>query len=113
MNTPCSQSKASLTRGMVLALRPPNRKAEMGTPCGFCQLGSITGHWAAGAVKREFGCAALRPASGLHSLPSQSIAWAGAGTPISSHQTSPSSVRATFVKMLLRVKVSIALGLDW
>ena len=61
MNTPCSQSKASLTSGMVLARRPPNRKAEIGTPAGFCQSGSMTGHCSAGAVKRELGWAALRP----------------------------------------------------
>jgi hypothetical protein len=32
-----------------------------GTPSGFCQSGSMTGHWEAGAVKRELGCAPLRP----------------------------------------------------
>ena len=72
----------------------------------------MTGHWAAGAVKRELGWAALRPQSGVHSFPSQSMALAGAGTPMSSHQTSPSGVRATLVKMVLRVTVAMALGFD-
>src|SRR2546421_5519484 len=111
MNTPCSQSNASLTSGMVLGRRPPNRIADNGTPSGFCHSGSITGHCAAGAVKREFGCAPLRPESGVHSLPYQSMPLAGGGTPIPSHQTSPCDVKRTFVKMLLREKVPNALGL--
>src|SRR6266436_8334466 len=111
-NTPCSQSNASLTKGIVLGRRPPNRIAESGTPSGFCQSGSMTGHCAAGAVKREFACAPLRPLSGVQSLPSQSIPLAGAGTPISSHQMSPSGVSTTLVKMLLRAKVATALGFD-
>ena len=35
MNTPCSQSKASHTRGMVWERRPPKRMAEIGTPWGL------------------------------------------------------------------------------
>src|SRR6266853_4179323 len=111
--TPCSQSNASFTNGIVLGRRPPNRMADNGTPSGFCQSGSSTGHCEAGAVKREFGCAPLRPLSGVHSLPSQSIPRAGAGTPISSHHTSPSGVSTTFVKMLLRANVATAFGLDF
>src|SRR6266566_1362544 len=111
--TPCSQSNASVTSGMVLGRRPPNRIADSGTPSGFCQSGSRTGHCDAGAVKREFGCAALRPLSGVHSLPSQSIALAGAGRPESSHHTSPSGVSATLVKMLFAAKVSTAFGFDF
>src|SRR6185436_17281435 len=79
---------------------------------GFCQSGSMTGHWDAGVVKRELGCAAFRPLSGVHSWPSQSIARTGAGMPESSHQTSPSGVRATLVKRLFFAKVSTACGLD-
>src|SRR5213595_3082067 len=112
-NTPCSQSNASFTSGIVLGRRPPKRIAESGTPSGFCQSGSITGHCDAGAVKREFGCAALRPLSGTHSLPSQSTARAGAGMPESSHHTSPSGVRATLVKILFLANVSTAFGLDF
>src|SRR5882762_4165668 len=69
-NTPCSQSNASLTSGIVLGRRPPNRIADSGTPAGFCQSGSITGHCDAGAVKREFACAPFLPLVGVHSLPS-------------------------------------------
>ena len=29
--------------------------AEIGTPSGLCHAGSMTGHWEAGAVKRELG----------------------------------------------------------
>src|SRR5260221_14413968 len=57
MKTPCSQSNASFTSGIVLGRRPPNKIAASGTPSGFCQSGSITGHCDAGAVKREFACA--------------------------------------------------------
>src|SRR5438128_11174685 len=112
MKTPCSQSNASLTKGMVLGRLPPNRIADSGTPSGFCQSGSITGHCEAGAVNRELGCAPLRPDSGVQSLPSQSMPLAGAGTPMSSHQTSFSGVRTTLVKMLFVAKVAPALGLD-
>ena len=112
MNTPCSQSKASFTSGMVWGRRPPNKIAESGTPSGFCQSGSITGHCAAGAVKREFGCAPFLPLSGVHSLPSQSMPLAGAGTPMSSHQTSLSGVSTTFVKMVFFAQAASACGLD-
>src|SRR5664280_927619 len=112
-NTPCSQSNASLTSGIVPGRRPPKRIAESGTPSGFCQSGSITGHCDAGVVKREFGCAALRPDAGVHSRPSQSIAFAGAGTPMPSHQTSPSGVSATLVKMVFLAAAIIALGFDF
>src|SRR2546426_10272745 len=98
---------------MVLGRRPPKRMADKGTPSGFCQSGSITGHCEAGAVKRELGCAPLRPDCGVHSLPSQSIPFSGGATPMSSHQTSPSGVRTTLVKMLFRAKVATALGLDF
>src|SRR5438046_5559083 len=108
MKTPCSQSNASFTSGIVWGRRPPNIIAESGTPSGFCQSGSMTGHCEAGAVKREFGCAALRPQPGVQSLPSQSIALVGAGRPESSHQTSVSGVRATLVKMLFLANVSTA-----
>ena len=32
------------TKGTVPARRPPNKNAEIGTPSGFSQSGSITGH---------------------------------------------------------------------
>src|SRR4051812_16565512 len=109
-NTPCAQSKASFTSGMVRGLRPPKIIADSGTPSWFSHSGSITGHWAAGAVNREFGCAPLRPESGVHGFPSQSIPDGGAGTPIPSHQISPSDVSTTLVKMVLREAVAIAFG---
>src|SRR2546421_4475161 len=111
--TPCSQSNASFTSGIVPGRRPPKRIADSGTPSGFCQSGSITGHCDASAVKRELGCAALRPLAGVHSRPSQSIALAGVEMPESSHHTSPSGVSATLVKMLFFANVSTAFGFDF
>src|SRR3954452_15800166 len=113
IKTPCSQSKASFTSGIVLGRRPPNKIAESGTPSGFCQSGSITGHCDAGEVNREFGCAPLRPESGVHSFPCQSIPALGAGIPISSHQTSRSGVSSTLVKIVFRAKVATAFGFDF
>ena len=47
------------TSGMVEGRRPPKRMAVTGTPLGSSHSLAITGHWTAGAVKREFGWAAL------------------------------------------------------
>src|SRR5580692_11403729 len=75
----------------------------------------MVGHCAAGAVKREFGCAALAPVSfaisGVHKLPRQSRHSAGGSSVMPSHHTPPSGVSATLVKMLLRASVDIAFGL--
>src|SRR5215210_4317651 len=109
MNTPCSQSNASVTSGTTVARLPPNRKASIGTPFGSSQSSEMDGHCAAGVVKREFGCAAFSPDSGVQSCPSQSIAWAG-GSLMPSHQTSPSSVSAQFVKIEFSRIVAIAFG---
>src|SRR5712692_6262307 len=88
--------------------------ALMGTPLGFSHSGSIVGHWAAGAVKRAFGCAAFAPVcfaiSGVHFLPCQSRHSAGGSSVIPSHQTPPSGVNATFVKIELVASVAIAFG---
>src|SRR5674476_971363 len=67
-----------------------------------------------GVQKREFGWlerTPFLPSSGVHGLPVQPVAWAGMfSSP--SHQTSPSSVRATLVKIELPFSmVRIALGL--
>src|SRR5262245_28976851 len=110
-NTPCSQSNASFTSGIVLGRRPPKRIADSGTPSGFCQSGSMTGHCEAGAVKREFGCAPFRPLSGVHSFPSQSIPLDGGAIPMSSHHTSLSGVRTTLVKILFFAQAVSACGL--
>ena len=64
-----------------------------------------------GVQKREFGCDDSSPDSGVQSWPCQSVRWAG-GSPIPSHQMSPSSVNATLVNTELpRARVRIALGL--
>src|SRR5271155_2488407 len=99
---------------MVVARRPPKMKALIGTPFGSSQAGSIVGHCDAGAVKRAFGCAAFAPVSfailGVHFLPCQSSNSAGGSSVMPSHQTSPSGVIATFVKIVFRESVSIAFG---
>src|SRR5436190_7571314 len=109
-NTPCCQSKDSVTSGTLVARRPPNRIAEIGTPFGSSHSGAIDGHCAAGAVNRAFGCAAGVPDAGVQSLPFQSIRWSGGSGVSPSHQMSPSSVLATFVKMQLAYSVRSAFG---
>src|SRR5215813_3774413 len=100
---------------MVVARRPPKMIALIGTPFGFSQSGSMVGHCLAGAVKRAFGCAALAPVSlaisGVHLLPCQSVHSAGGSSVMPSHQTPPSGVNATLVKIELVASVAIAFGL--
>src|SRR5574342_272797 len=62
--TPESLSNASVTSGTVSERRPPNRKAEIGTPSGFSHSGSTEGHCDAATVNRALGCAAFLPQSG-------------------------------------------------
>ena len=62
-------------------------------------------------MKRELGWAAGSLESGVQSRPRQSIRCAGFSAVIPSHQTSPSSVSATLVKMQLAASVAIAFGL--
>src|SRR5271169_1238299 len=99
---------------MVVARRPPKMMALIGTPSGLSHAGSIVGHCAAGAVKRALGCAAFAPVSfaiaGVHFLPCQSRHSAGGSSVIPSHQTPPSGVSATFVKMEFFLSVAIAFG---
>src|SRR5579863_4509764 len=75
----------------------------------------MQGHWAAGAVNRPLGCAAGRPVSfpirGVHRSPRQSVHSSGGLSVMPSHQTPPSGVRATLVKMELRASVAIAMRL--
>src|SRR6266545_2245824 len=71
-NTPWAQSNDSVTSGTLVARRPPNRMAEMGTPFGSSHSGAIDGHCAAGAVNRELGWAAGTSDAGVQSLPRQS-----------------------------------------
>src|SRR5213594_3918487 len=88
--------------------------ALIGTPFGFSQSGSIVGHCAAGAVNRAFGCAALAPVSlpicGVHLWPCQSRHSAGGSSVMPSHQTPPSGVSATLVKIEFFESVVIAFG---
>src|SRR5260370_40513647 len=115
MYTPELQLKAWKTRGIVVALRPPKMMALMGTPLGSSQAGSIVGHCEAGAVKRALGCDAFAPVSlaisGAHFWPFQSRHSAGGVSVMPSHQTPPSGVSATFVKMEFFANAAIAIGL--
>src|SRR5262249_42144472 len=101
----------SLTSGTVLARRPPNRKAEMGTPLVSSYSGASTGHSSSETQKREFGCAAGVSTAGVHSWRRQSVQGAGGSPSIPSHHTSPSSVSAVFVNTVFRETVRMALGL--
>src|ERR1700722_6349035 len=100
---------------MVVARRPPKMIALMGTPSGSSHAGSMVGHCEAGAVKRELGWAALAPVSlaicGVHRLPFQSVHSAGGSSVMPSHHTPPSGVSAVLVKIELRARLFIALGL--
>src|SRR4051812_13452527 len=110
MKTPWFQSRASVTRGIVVLRRPPKRIAEIGTPFGSEYSGARIGHWAIGVQKRLFGWLEGSSLSGFQSLPFQSVRWAGFSSVMPSHQMSPSSVRAVLVKMQLPSRVSMALG---
>src|SRR5579884_2719908 len=74
----------------------------------------MVGHCDAGAVNRAFGCAAFAPVffaiSGVHLLPCQSRHSAGGWSVMPSHQTPPSGVSATLVKIVFRASVAIAFG---
>src|SRR5215471_16089221 len=99
---------------MVVARRPPKMMALIGTPFGFSQSGSMVGHCEAGAVKRALGCEALAPVSfaiaGVHLFPCQSRHSAGGSSVIPSHQTPPSGVKATLVKIEFFASVAMAFG---
>src|SRR2546428_8523528 len=84
--------------------------AEMGTPCGSSKRLETAGHWRAGAVKREFGWAAL-VAPEIHGFPCQSIARSGTGPSLPSHHGVWSGASATFVKIVFRPMVAIMFGL--
>src|SRR6266536_3894881 len=112
-NVPCCQVKDSVTSGTTPALRPPNRIASIGTPFGSSHSGAMTGHWLAGVVNRELGCADLRGEAGVQGRRSQSINSAGLVSVICSHQTSPSGVIAQLVKMEFLVAVSMAFWFDF
>src|SRR5579859_767846 len=96
---------------MFFDMRPPKMKAEIGTPAGSSQAGSTLGHCDTGQAKRALGWAALSLEPGAQSWPFQSIRWAGGVSVMPSHHTSPSSVSATLVKMVLACSIAMALGL--
>src|SRR3954447_6051042 len=109
--TPCCQSRDSVTNGMVVRRRPPKKIAEIGTPRGSSHSGAMTGHCPAGVQKRELGWDDGSSDAGVQSRPFQSVRWAGGASVLPPHQTSPSSVRATLVKIELpRSIVRIALA---
>src|SRR3989441_9791155 len=99
---------------MVAARRPPKINAWSGTPLGSSQAGSMVGHCEAGAVKRALGGAAFAPVclaiSGVQRLPCQSRHSAGGSSVMPSHQTPPSGVSATLVKIEFFESVIIAFG---
>src|SRR5581483_10099619 len=88
--------------------------ALIGTPLGSSHAESIVGHCLAGAVKRAFGCAAFAPVffaiSGVHRFPCQSSHSAGGSSIMPSHQTPPSRVSATLVKIEFLESAAIAFG---
>src|SRR5579863_6688299 len=71
----------------------------------------MIGHWSAGVVNRALGCAAGSGELGVQSWPFQSVRCAGGVSVRPSHHTSPSSVRATLVKMVLACRVLTAFAL--
>src|SRR5689334_19842580 len=89
--------------------------ALIGTPSGASHDGSMVGHCAAGAVKRELGCAAFAPVclaiSGVQRFPCQSMHSEGGSSVMPSHHTPPSGVSATFVKIEFLESAAIAFGL--
>ena len=62
---------------------------------------------------RALGWAAGRPQSAVHSSPFQSVKCGGGEAVLPSHHTSPSSVSAQLVKMVLRFIARIAEGFDF
>ena len=75
--TPWFQSRASVTNGMVVARRPPNRIAEIGTPFGSSHSRATIGHWSIGVQNREFGCADGSSDPGVQSRLRQSVRCGG------------------------------------
>merc|ERR1712018_581189 len=68
------------------------------------------GQFSAGEQNLLLGWAAFLPHPGVHSCPSQSVSFSGASFVIPSHQTPPSSVRATLVKTVSFMMDFIATG---
>src|SRR5208283_3500520 len=98
---------------MFDARRPPKMMALIGSPCGSSHAGSMVGHCDAGAANRALGCATVVPVvfpiSGVQNFPCQSRHSAGGVSVIPSHQTPPSGVSPTLVKIVFFASVAIAL----
>ena len=86
-------------------------KSEIGTPAGSSHSAAMTGHWSAGVVNREFGCAAGSGEPGVQTRPFQSVRCEGGSSVRPSHHTSPSSVRAQLVKIVFFSIAFMAFGL--
>src|SRR2546421_7309853 len=86
--------------------------ALMRTPPGSSEHSSSAGLLLMGAVKRLLGCAALRPQSGVHFCPVQSMHSVGGSGVLPSHQMSPSGSSATLVKIVSCDIHAIAFGFD-
>src|SRR5512138_1066596 len=107
---PCSQLNDWSTSGIVVERRPPKMSAEIGTPFGSWANRDSAGLFDIGAVKRLFGWAAFSFDPLVQGSPFQSIISAGGSVSFPSHHTSPSFVRATFVKNVSRSIDFIAFG---
>src|ERR671932_1881742 len=75
--TPCTQSRASMTSGIVVRRRPPNMMASIGTPRGSLYSGARIGHWLIGVQKRLLGWLDGVSDAGGQSLQCQSVRCAG------------------------------------
>src|SRR6185436_585995 len=111
-NTPCAQLNDCITRGTVFERRPPKMMALIGTPCGSFTCDDSIGLFDAGAVKREFGCAAFSVEPFFHGRPCQSVSSSGVSPSRPSHQTRMSFVTATFVNSVFFSMHFIAFGFD-
>ena len=79
----------------------PLEQALIGTPVPLKNSSLMHGQFSAGAVKRLFGCAPRVPSLPSHTSPFQLRRWPlGGRLVMPSHQTSPSSVSATLVKIV-------------
>src|SRR4030042_4308874 len=84
-NTPCSQLKASVMRGMSWDRRPPRMIAEMGTPFGLSYSLESVGQLVSDTVNREFGWAALVALVLSQGCPCQSTICSGTDPSSPSH----------------------------
>src|SRR5882672_6067947 len=99
-----------MTSGIVVARRPPKTIALIGTPSGSSANLLRAGLLVDGDVKRELGCAAFSVDPFFQGLPTQSVSSSGVSPSSPSHQTPPSFVVATFVKIVSCDTVVMAFG---